>query len=158
MELRRFPFRADIFFQRRDLFDRKIELVISRILDRDIVPVYAGKLDGTDPEILTDTMRGLYDIIAGNKIRKIADLLPPGAGTHAAHLLLPQYISRCNDSQCIISEFKAFRQKAMDQRNLPRLQRMALRNMEIRKSAESSLSSEGRERERGLSILLRADS
>ena len=68
MELRRFPFRADIFFQRRDLFDWKIELVISRILDRDIVPVNAGKLDGTDPEVLADAMRGLHDIVAGIQI------------------------------------------------------------------------------------------
>ena len=68
MELRRFPFRADIFFQRRDLFDGKIELVIARILDRDIVPVNTGKLDGMDPEVLTDAMRGLYDIVAGIQI------------------------------------------------------------------------------------------
>ena len=68
MELRRFPFRADIFFQRRYLFDRKIELVISRILDRDIIPVNTGKLDGTDPEVLADAMRGLHDIVAGIQI------------------------------------------------------------------------------------------
>lgn len=113
-EHRRAPFGAYIFFQGGNLFHRQVQLIISCILDGDIVTVHAGKFYGFNAQVLAYAVHVLHHIVSHVEVGEIADLPSPAGASYPPDFLFPQHIAGSEHCQLVLCHFITFGQDAVD--------------------------------------------
>ena len=120
VQTRRRPLRTDVFLQETDLIRRDEELVVTPVLDVQVVAVYARHLERLHAEVLADAVRDMHNVIAGRNLTEMPNAFARARTAAQLCLVPPKDVLLGEDDDIRCRQLKACAQRSARSRDLSR--------------------------------------